>query len=316
MKFYYAPLEGVTGYIYRNAYHKYFTPLDKYFAPFIVANQQDKFKTRDLQDILPENNKGLTLIPQILSNQAKDFIHTSKRIKEFGYHEINLNLGCPSGTVVAKNKGSGFLAKPKELDEFLEEIYSANITELSIKTRLGKEEEEEFYTLIEIFNKYPIKELIIHPRIQKDYYKNTPRWEIFKDAISLSKNPLCYNGDINSVQDYKELLSQFPSIDKIMIGRGLIKNPGLISEIYGSNRVEKDLLRDFHNEIYEGYKKVISGDKNVLFKMKEMWIFMGTLFEENEKCLKKIKKAERLYDYEEAMESIFEKTLLSQEKPL
>lgn len=310
MKFYYAPLEGVTGYIYRNAYHKYFTPLDKYFAPFIVANQQDKFKTRDLQDILPENNKGLTLIPQILSNQAKDFIHTSKMIKEFGYHEINLNLGCPSGTVVAKHRGSGFLAKPKELDECLEEIYSANITELSIKTRLGKDNPEEFYSLIEIFNKYPIKELIIHPRIQKDYYKNTPRWEIFKDAISLSKNPLCYNGDINSVQDYKELLNQFPSIDKIMLGRGLIKNPGLISEIQGGNPVEKDILREFHDEVYEGYKKVMSGDRNVLFKMKEIWFFMGSLFEDNEKCLKKIKKVERLYDYEEAVKSFFEKTLL------
>lgn len=312
MKFYYAPLEGVTGYIYRNAYHKYFTPLDKYFAPFIVANQHDGFKTRDLQDILPENNKGLVLIPQILSNQAKDFIHTSKKIKEFGYNEINLNLGCPSGTVVAKHRGSGFLAKREELDEFLEEIYSSNITDISIKTRLGKDDPEEFYSLIEIFNKYPIKELIIHPRIQKDYYKNTPRWEVFKDAISLSKNPLCYNGDINTTKDYKELLIQFPSVDKIMLGRGLIKNPGLISEIQGDNRVDKECLREFHNEVYEGYKRVIPGDRNILFKMKEIWIYMGNLFEENEKCLKKIKKAERLYDYEDAVHSLFEKMILPQ----
>lgn len=305
MKFYYAPLEGVTGYIYRNAYHKYFDSLDKYYAPFIVANMQDGFKHRDLQDILPENNKGLNLIPQILSNKGKEFIHTQKKIKEFGYEEINLNLGCPSGTVVSKGRGSGFLAYPKELDEFLEEIFEASITSISIKTRLGVENPDDFYKIIEIYNKYPLKELIIHPRIQKDFYKNSPRLEIFKDAIKLSKNPICYNGDITNIDNYKAFVEEFPSTHTIMIGRGLIRNPGLINELLGKGRVKKEILKEFHDSVYEGYKGVISGDRNVLFKMKEIWIFMIDLFTDNSKYLKKIKKSEHFKDYEEAVERLF-----------
>lgn len=305
MNFYYAPLEGVTGYIYRNAYHRFFSPMDKYFAPFIVSNQQEGFKTRGLQDILPGNNIGVKLVPQILSNNAKDFIHTSKKIKEFGYKEINLNLGCPSGTVVAKYKGAGFLAKPEELDKFLEEIYSAGVTDISIKTRLGKEEPDEFYSLIEIFNKYPVKELIIHPRIQKDYYKNTPRLEFFKAALELSKNPVCYNGDINTMADYKTLIHRFPKIDTVMIGRGLIRNPYLVHELKGNKELSKEVLKEFHDTIYAAYKQVISGDRNVLFKMKEIWIFMIDLFTDNTKYFKKIKKSERANDYEEAVAALF-----------
>lgn len=305
MKFYYAPLEGVTGYIYRNAYHKYFSPADKYFAPFIVANQQEVFKTRDLQDILPDNNIGMNLIPQLLSNNADYFIHTAKRMNELGYKEINLNLGCPSGTVVAKYKGSGFLAKPKELDEFLDKIYSAGITDISIKTRLGKEEPDEFYHILEIYNKYPIKELIIHPRIQKDFYKNTPRLEVFEAGLSLSKNPVCYNGDINTVGDYEGFIHRFPSVDTIMIGRGLIRNPFLIQELKGMNKLDKETLKEFHDMVYMSYRQVISGDRNVLFKMKELWGFMIDLFTENTKYFKKIKKSERAHDYEEAVANLF-----------
>lgn len=305
MNFYYAPLEGVTGYIYRNAYHQFFHPTDKYFAPFIVANQQEGFKTRDLQDILPEHNRNKLLIPQLLSNNAKDFIHTSKRIKVFGYEEINLNLGCPSGTVVSKYKGSGFLAKPKELDEFLEEIYAAGVIDISVKTRLGKEDPQEFYQLIEIYNKYPIKELIIHPRIQKDMYKNSPRLEIFKDALSLSKNPVCYNGDINTVEDFNAFQKEFPNVYTVMIGRGLIKNPGLLHELKGEQKVSKKVFKEFHDKVYSDYRQVISGDRNVLFKMKEIWVFMIDSFIDHGKHLKKIKKSERLQDYEAAVASLF-----------
>jgi len=148
MNFYFAPMEGLTGYIYRNAHNAFFNNIDKYFSPFIVANQSEGFKTRELNDILPENNQGLVLIPQLLTNNAKDFIHTSKKIKLLGYNEINLNLGCPSGTVVSKNKGSGFLSKREELDVFLDEIFSKSITKISLKTRIGKDQPEEFYDLI------------------------------------------------------------------------------------------------------------------------------------------------------------------------
>ena len=305
MNFYFAPMEGVTGYIYRNAHNAFFHNIDKYFSPFIFPNQSEKFKTRELIDILPENNQGLVLIPQLLTNNAKDFIHTSKKIKLMGYNEINLNLGCPSGTVVSKNRGSGFLSKRKELDEFLEEIFSEAITKISIKTRIGKDQPEEFYELMEIYNKYPMEELIIHPRIQKDFYKNKPNLKIFKDALALSKNPVCYNGDIFTMKDYKGFSTDFPSVNTVMLGRGLIANPALTSHITNNIKLDKKVLKDFHDKIYEDYKGILFGHRNVLFKMKEVWFYMLPMFSDNEKYAKKIKKAEKLCDYDVAVSSLF-----------
>ncbi|OAA90848.1 tRNA dihydrouridine synthase [Clostridium coskatii] len=311
MNFYFAPMEGLTGYIYRNAHNAFFNKIDKYFSPFIVANQSDRFKTKELKDILPENNQGIVLIPQLLTNNAKDFIHTSKKIKQMGYTEVNLNLGCPSGTVVSKNRGSGFLSKTKELDAFLEEIFSEAASKISVKTRIGKDSPEEFYNLIEIFNKYPIEELIVHPRIQKDFYKNKPNLKVFKDALSLSKNPVCYNGDIFTVKDYKKFTVDFCSVKTIMIGRGLLANPGLINDIKNNTKLDKKLLKDFHDKIYEDYKKVLFGDRNVLFRMKELWSYMIQIFSNNAKYAKKIKKSEKLYDYDAAVLSLFrEQTIL------
>ena len=305
MKFYFAPMQGLTGYIYRNAHNAFFNNVDKYFSPFIVPNQSKSFKTKELNDILPENNQELVLIPQLLTNNAKDFIHTSKKIKILGYNEINLNLGCPSGTVVSKNRGSGFLSKREELDVFLDEIFSQSITKISVKTRIGKDQPEEFYDLIEIFNKYPIEELIIHPRTQKDFYKNKPNLKIFKEALSLSKNPVCYNGDIFADKDYKKFSADFPSVGIIMLGRGLITNPGLVSNIKNNSKLEKNLLKEFHDIIYKEYKSILFGDRNVLYRLKEVWFYMILAFTDNSKYAKKIKKAQSLCEYDEAVSSLF-----------
>jgi len=254
---------------------------------------------------LPQNNQGLDLVPQLLSNNAKDFINMANKISLLGYKEINLNLGCPFGTVVSKNKGSGFLAKTEELDVFLDEIFSQCTAKISVKTRLGKTQHEEFYKLIEIFNKYPIEELTIHPRIQTDFYKNKPNLKIFKEALSLSKNPVCYNGDIFSVKDYKEFADSYPGVGSVMLGRGVLANPGLTKDIKHNIKIDKNLLRDFHDKLYNDYRKVLFGDVNILYKMKGLWFYMISMFSHNEKYLKKIKKAVRLHDYEEAVCSLF-----------
>jgi len=306
MKFYFAPMEGITGYIYRNAHAAFFGDVDKYFTPFIAANQFGKLSTRELHDILPEHNEGTCVIPQILTNNAEDFIRTSMTLKEFGYNEVNLNLGCPSGTVVSKNKGSGFLSQREALDQFLETIFSEATTKISVKTRIGKDSPEEFYELIKIFNKYPMEELIIHPRIQKDYYKNKPNMDIFKDGLALSKNPVCYNGDIFTAKDYNRFSQDFKSVDTIMLGRGLIANPGLIADITKHCTLDKHLLKAFHDRIYEGYQGILSGERNVLFKMKEAWFYMIYMFDDHEKHAKRIRKSQRLCDYEKAVANLFE----------
>jgi tRNA-dihydrouridine synthase len=305
MNFYFAPMEGLTGYVYRNAHHAFFPGIKKYFSPFIVANQCESFRTRELKDILPENNPGIVLVPQLLTNNAKDFIRASNKIQSLGYNEINFNLGCPSKTVVTKHKGSGFLADQEKLDAFFDEIFSQSGTKISVKTRIGMDNPEEFYELIRIFNKYPIEELIIHPRTQKDYYQNKPNLKIFKDALTLSKNPVCYNGDIFTVKDYRDFSESFPEVETLMLGRGLITDPGLVGDILNNIKLEKSILRNFHDRIYEDYQATLSGDRNVLFKMKELWSYMISIFSNNSTYAKKIKKSQRLYEYNEAVGNLF-----------
>ncbi|WP_370830492.1 tRNA dihydrouridine synthase [Clostridium sp.] len=306
MKYYLAPMEGITGHIYRNAYEKYFHNIDKYFTPFIVPNQSLSLKTKELRDLLPENNDGLNIVPQILTNDAEGFILTANKLKQLGYYEINLNLGCPAGTVVSKKRGSGFLAYPEELDKFLDEIYKIKDMKISIKTRLGKENPEEFYNLIEIYNKYPLEELIIHPRTREDFYGNTPNLKMFKESLSLSKHSICYNGDIFTTENYCEIVKEFPGIDKVMLGRGVLANPGLIGEIKENNFISKEILKEFHDEIFENYTILLNEDKNAMYRMKELWGYMSHIFTDNKKYYKKIKKAQKAKDYREAVSRLFE----------
>ena len=305
MRYYLAPMEGITGYIYRNAYEKFFGNIDKYFTPFIVPNQSRSLKTKELRDILPENNKGMNIVPQILTNDSDGFITTSRKLKELGYNEVNLNLGCPAGTVVSKNRGSGFLAKKEELDIFLDKIFKIDDMKISIKTRIGKDSPDEFYELIKIYNKYPLEELIIHPRTQKDFYGNKPNLEVFRDALDSSKNEVCYNGDIFTVDDYNNLIKVFPEIKTLMLGRGILANPGLMSEIRNNTNINKKILKDFHDEVFNNYKILFNEDKNAMHRMKELWSYMIYIFSDNKKYAKKIKKAQKVNDYNEAVLSLF-----------
>lgn len=311
MKFYFAPLEGISGYIYRNAYHTYFGQIDKYFIPFIMPNQFGHLSSREKNDILPEHNEGMFAVPQILTNSADDFIRTAAKLQKFGYQEVNLNLGCPSKTVVTKGRGSGFLAFPDKLDHFLDEIFEKTKMKISIKTRIGLESPEEFGRLLEIYNQYPLEELIIHPRLQTDMYKNTPNWEIFADALEKCKSSVCYNGDIFTVEDYKRFTEHFPEVSCVMMGRGILSNPGLVCQIRQKTPLEKETLKAFHDKVYGDYQKVLSGDKTILFKMKELWFYMAPVFTNHEKYVKKIRKSEKLAVYEKAVEALFNEQEIS-----
>lgn len=310
MDYYFAPMEGITGPVYRNAFQTYYPGICKYFTAFIAPNQKGKFSAREKKDIAPENNKGLYLVPQIMTNDAQDFIVTAYQLAQLGYHEVNLNLGCPSKTVVSKYRGSGFLAKPDMLAGFLEEIFKGRDRQIpglkiSIKTRIGKDEPEEFVRLLHIYNQYPLEELIIHPRTQIDFYQGIPRMEVFRYAKENAKSSLCYNGDILTVQDVRQFSCNFPEIEKIMIGRGFLRDPELILELQGKERPGKEILRKFHDRIYKEYLEEMPGPKPVLFKMKELWAYMGQNFPDGKKSLKQIKKAERLEVYEDGVESLF-----------
>ena len=332
MQIYLAPLEGITTYIYRRAYEHHFGGVDRYFTPFIVNKKMAK---KEIQGILPENNPGKELIPQIMSNNAEDFIQVSKEIASYGYDTVNLNLGCPSGTVVSKRRGAGFLAYPEELDAFLSEIYEKCPIKISIKTRIGLEDESEWDKILSIYEKYPLEELIIHPRLQSDFYKGAIRKEAFARALEQIKVPICYNGELNSLEDVVRIKEEFPQVDRIMLGRGILRHPELVAQIrsFEAGQSLEDAkkrmlfgctdgemvtvaqetscaelgrrLRGFHDEIYAGYCEIMYGEKPTLFKMKELWSYMGDSFPGTEKQIKQIKKSNRLSEYENAVNSIF-----------
>ena len=306
VKYYMAPLESVTTWIYRQAHAKIYGRLDKYFIPFLEPHEKRDFKTRELQEILPEHNENIYAVPQILTNRSEGFIKLVKALKDWGYEEINLNLGCPSKTVVTKGKGSGFLAKPEELERFLTEIFDALSGEvkISVKTRIGKEDPEEFPALLELFNKYPMEELIIHPRVQKDGYGNVPRLELYELAEKQSVNPLCYNGDLYTREQIQNFAERFPGTERLMLGRGFLRDPGLL---YNEGKDSKDIFEKFwafHDLVYEGYQERNMGDRNVLFKMKELWSYQVYQFSEPERLFKTFKKVQDCNEYEQMIRNL------------
>lgn len=308
MRDYMAPMEGITNYVYRNAYHKYFHPMDKYFTPFISAKSNKRLSSKEVKEISPDTNQGMYIVPQIMTNKAEDFVQTAEILMEYGHKELNLNLGCPSGTVTAKGKGAGFLGEPDKLDRFLDEVFESMQQfdiKVSIKTRIGTDYEEEWGRLMEIYNQYPLEELIIHPRLLIDYYKNTPHLNVYRQAVESAKASLCYNGDLFSRDAYEQIISLFPNTNTFMYGRGLIANPGLLTEIRDGKILDKKVLRAFHDDIYASYKEIMSGDRNVLFRMKELWAHMIKIFDDSEKYAKKIRKAQKCSEYDAAISGLF-----------
>ena len=311
MKIYFAPLEGITTFIFRNAFNAIYGSADKYFAPFISPSEKCPMTPRERNDIAPENNAGINLVPQILTCKSDCFIDAAKELRAMGYGEVNLNLGCPSGTVCAKGKGAGFLPETLELQRFLDDIYAyaeSDNMKISIKTRLGYFNPDEFYDLVDIFNSFPVSELIVHPRIRSDFYKGEPRREYFSYALEHAKCPLVYNGNISSCKDLEGLTDAFNSdLDPIMLGRGLISDPSLADKLKGS-AAETDLakFKKLHDTLYHEYQKVMSPDINVLYKMRELWSYWQVLFDGKERELKKLLKAKKYAEYEDAVGRILE----------
>lgn len=304
MQIYFAPLEGVTGYVFRNAYAKYYGGVDKYFTPFISPHTKKLMDAREKRDILLENNKGLNIVPQVLTNKAEDLIDLAKQLHEdYGYEEINLNLGCPSKTVTTKGKGSGFLEYPDRMEEFFERYFKACDVKLSIKTRIGYYEVDEAQRLFNLYERFPFEEVIIHPRLGGEMYKGTPHYDVFEEYLGRTKHSICYNGDIIHLSGLQKLDNKWDNCDKYMLGRGLIARPGML-QVLGSDeytatisKEEWNRFKGFHDELVEGYYAYMCEERNTLFKMKELWTWWAVMFPGKEKIIKKIKKVTTLQEY-------------------
>ena len=227
----FAPLDGITKVVFRQVWHRRFGGADRYFIPFFSPTDQHIVTKRDQRELDAANNPGLPLVPQIMTRRADDFLWAASLMEDLGYREVNLNLGCPSGTVTAKGKGSGFLARPEELERFFDEVFASVRLPVSVKTRLGVQSPEEFARLLEIYNRYPIACLTIHPRVRPELYKGTVHRDLFAWAVSESRIPLCYNGDLLTVEDITVVERDFPTVEAVMVGRGALGNPWVFRQI-------------------------------------------------------------------------------------
>ena len=312
-KIYLAPMEGITTYIYRNALAKYYGGIDKYYTPFLTASH---LKGRELRDVHPDNNKDINLVPQILTNDSELFLQISEQLIALGYKEININLGCPSGTVTAKGRGSGFLNYPDKLDAFLNEISNGleklgDGIKLSVKTRIGYEFLSEWDDILDVYKKYHFSELIIHPRLREEFYTGEIHMDEFLKAFDCISNntTIVYNGDIVDKASFSNKLEQMKAINDIpvMIGRGVIMNPalpGILRDDLEKNNICVKNLKAFLNEITENYCKEMANEKQVVMKMKELWTYLSMGLNLDKKQLKEIHKTNKLSDYKSVQQMI------------
>lgn len=311
MLLYFAPLEGVTGCAFRQAHARYFAPADKYFAPFYSPTREHVLPPRAARELSPGRNAGLPLVPQLLCRDPEDFIWAAKLLADMGWGEINLNLGCPSGTVAAKGKGSGFLAHPAELEAFFGRIFSEpDMPRVSVKTRLGVEDPAEFGPLLDIYRRWPISELIVHPRVRRDMYRLPVRAERFPEG---GPWPLCWNGDIFTADAARAAAGRFPGLGALMLGRGAAANPALFSLIRGGAGAERAALRAFHDEIYETCARDFGSAGSAVLRMKELWSYLRRLFPDSDRALKRLAKSKRPEEYEAAAHDILSNERLDPE---
>ena len=300
MRYYFAPMEGITDSIYRRLHHKYFGGIDRYYMPFLSPTIHRALTHKEDRELPMADSEPFTAVPQILTKVADDFLWAAQICRDRGYDEVNLNVGCPSGTVVSKNKGSGLLRDLDALDAFMEEIFSKTPLPISAKTRLGLEDPEEFSAILDVFNSYPIQELTIHPRVRKQFYDGSVHMDMFRYAMDHSKNPLCYNGDLQSREDIAAFSREYPQVDAVMLGRGLIGDPGMLL-----GHTDLAALEAFHNELLDTYTVVFGGGRNAMFRLKENWHFLITHFEDSDKLWKRLRKTTDLAEFRAITAEIF-----------
>ena len=293
MKYYFAPMEGLTDRIYRDIHARFFPGLDRYYTPFFSPTMHHSLTSKEARELPMAEETPVCTIPQILTKSAEDFLWMANLCAERGYTEVNLNAGCPSGTVTAKGKGAGMLANTEELDHFLEQVFTSSPLPVSVKTRIGVQSSEEWPAILEVYNRYPIKELTVHSRVRKAFYAGTVEEDCFRYAVEHSKNPLCYNGDLNTKEDIDRVQKDYPEVEAVMIGRGLIARPDMLS----TDKADSQKLISFYDALLEAYLIAFGGSRNAMFRLKEHWHYLLPCFADSEKLGKKLRKTTDLQEY-------------------
>ncbi len=315
MRLYFAPMEGITDHVFRRIHHQYFPGADKYYTPFFSPTADGRFPPRDRRDFEPEVNAGLAIVPQLLTKYSEDFLWAARSLAELGFGEINLNLGCPSGTVTAKGKGSGLLDHLEDLERLLDGIFAAALSDISVKTRLGRKDPEEFPRLLELFGRYPIRELTVHCRVGEDFYKKPARPEAFALAVKESRSPLCYNGDLFTCGDVEALLERYPNTPALMLGRGAVADPALFRRLKGGEGASRKELAIYVDALFEGYCVAFGSRRSALGRMKEIWFYLSCLFEDAQPYMKKLRKTTDPDEYRNVVSRILGECSLRPQGP-
>jgi len=303
-----SPLQGFTDFRFRNAFHHYFGGIDTFYSPYIRLNGKFKIKASYQNDLLKENNSTLEVIPQIITNDAEEFLFVAKYVQSLGYKELNWNLGCPYPMVAKSGMGSGLICNPTKINNILERAHNETDILVSMKMRMGYDHAKEILDVFPILDQYPLKNIAIHARIGKQLYKGPVNLDAFERCITKTKHKLYYNGDITSVHTFKTMQARFPSLDHFMIGRGLIADPFLPQMIknntaeYPKNRW--DIFEEFHNTIYTQYDDYLSGPTPIKMKMLGFWEFFSQSCSNPQKTNKAIKKATNPFKYKQAVNTI------------
>ncbi len=300
MRYYFAPLEGVTDSIFRRLHHEFFGGVDCYYMPFFSPTIHRTLTNREDRELPMADSVAFRAVPQVLTKVPEDFLWAAQVCRDRGYDQVNLNVGCPSGTVVAKGKGAGMLADPEALDRFFDRIFRDTPIPISVKTRLGISDPGEFETLMEVFNRYPICELTVHPRVRKDFYAVPIHEEWIGYAIENSKNPICCNGNLNSVEEIRDFSARYPSVQAVMLGRSLLGDPGMLSD----QGTTAESLEGFVNALLDAYTECFGSERNALFRMKENWRYLLRRFEGSEKLGKRLRKTTDIREYRATVSEI------------
>lgn len=306
---YFAPLEGLTDAIYRRVHHALFGGLDKYFMPFISPSSHLSFTSRQQADISPRENAGVPAVPQVLANNADNFLEMAKLLRDAGYGEVNLNLGCPSGTVTGKGKGAAMLKNPDALARFLDQVYARAPLPVSLKTRVGFESLAEWPRLLQVFAQYPVHEWILHPRTRQEGYQGEPHWTCFQEAKAAVSFPVVYNGDLFTMEDISRFLSFFPSPDGLMLGRGLAVNPVLAREIKGGPPLTLEEVIRFHDQLYRAYLQAWP-EHAVIGRMHNVMFYLAQAVDCPAPARRALRKASNPREYNDAVSSLFAQSVI------
>ena len=308
MLYYAAPMEGFTDRVWRQTHQKWFGAqgaADRYYAPFISPPENRVLIKKKMAELEPAANPGVQVIPQLLAKDGELAAWMIGELRRIGYTEVNLNFGCPSGTVTAKGKGSGMLRDPQKLDAFLDAVFSQAGGPVSVKTRLGVARAEEFGEILNVYNKYPLCELTIHPRVMKQLYRGQADREAFAAYLPACTVPVCYNGDVTTVDDLRALEAAFPGLSGIMVGRGLIADPALLRKAVGGPAASREELRGYHDELYHGYTEAFGMASCAVSRMKAHWFYLIHLFDGADALEKPLRKAREGWEYETVVNQIF-----------